>query len=412
MKALYLKSYYFPESLASSYLGTQTQEAMAREGIKMELYTPMPSRGIDKQTRKIYSKLRVEHKMDGMLTIRRFPLFAEKKSLALRALRYTLQCIKLFNRGVFAKAAKDVDVIMAASTPPILGPTAALIKMIRHKPIIYNLQDIFPDSLVGTGMTHKGSMLWKIGRCLENFTYRHCDKIIVVSEEFKRNIMAKGVPSDKIEVIYNWVDENVVIPVPKAENPLYEELGVDRSKFTVVYAGNLGNAQNIDIIIDAAARLKDKENIQFVIFGTGGLEEDIRGRISEDRLTNLSLHPLQPYEKVSQVYSLGEVCIVSCKAGLGGSAMPSKTWSIMSCGRPVLANFDKGELKTILESWGCGVFTQANDLHGFVAAIEALATAPEKCVSMGEAGRKFILENLTKDAGTKKYIDVIKSVAQ
>ena len=91
MKALYLKSYYFPESLASSYLGTQTQEAMAREGIKMELYTPMPSRGIDKQTRKIYCKLRVEHKMDGMLTIRRFPLFAEKKSPVLRALRYTLQ---------------------------------------------------------------------------------------------------------------------------------------------------------------------------------------------------------------------------------------------------------------------------------------------------------------------------------
>lgn len=101
---------------------------------------------------------------------------------------------------------------------------AVFIKKCRKIPFVYNLQDIFPDSLVGTGMTKKGSFLWRIGRIIENFTYRNADKIIVISEDFKRNIMAKGVPEEKIEVIYNWIDENEVVPIAKDVNPLYHEL--------------------------------------------------------------------------------------------------------------------------------------------------------------------------------------------
>ena len=207
---------------------------------------------------------------------------------------------------------------------------------------MYMCQDIFPDSLAGTGLAKKGGLLWKIGSCIANRIYRSADKIIVISQDFKKNLLAKGVPEEKIEVIYNWVDENAVQPVAKAENPLYEEFGLSREAFTVVYAGNLGNAQNIGIILEAAKRFNENENenenekqaVQFVIFGTGGLEEEIRRRIVEEGLTNVRLLPLQPYERVSQVYSLGDACVVSCKEGLGGSAMPSKTWTIMSCGRP------------------------------------------------------------------------------
>lgn len=97
--------------------------------------------------------------------------------------------------------------------------------------------------------------------------------------------------------------------------------------------------------------------------------------------------------------------------GLGGAAMPSKTWSIMSSGRAVLANFDEGELKEIVENNHCGVFTKAGDLKGFVAAIEELSQQPERCAEMGRNGRQFILENLTREVGTRRYVEVIKSVA-
>ena len=197
-----------------------------------------------------------------------------------------------------------------------------------------------------------------------------------------------------------------IIGWTKGDNPLFEEFGLSRDKFTVVYAGNLGNAQNIDIVLVAAYMLPE---VQFVIFGTGGLEDDIRDRSAAEQLTNVYLNPLQPMERVSQVYSLGDACVVSCRAGLGGSAMPSKTWSIMSCGRPVIASFDEGELKDILEKNDCGLFTHAENGSEFVFAIRYLKDHPDRCNEMGRNARAFIEQNLTKEVGTRKYVEVIKS---
>lgn len=404
-----LPSYCFPETISSSHLAKDRNQAFANANYDMVVYTPTPCRGINKEERKKYSskEYRKEIMYDGKMTVHRFPLFAEGKNPIIRALRYSLcWLIQLW----YGFKVKNIDCVFLASTPPIQGMLGAFIRKIRHIPFVYNLQDIFPDSLVGSGLAKKGGLLWKIGRVIENFTYRNADKIIVISEDFKRNIMAKGVPEEKIEVIYNWVDENAVKPVNDEDNPLFDEFDVSREKFRVVYAGNLGNAQNIQIIMDAATRLREHDNIQFIIFGKGGLEKEIRKQIDEKNLTNIKLLPLQPYERVSYVYSLGNVDVVSCKAGLGGSAMPSKTWSIMSTGRPVLASFDEGELKDILEKNHCGVFTQANNLDEFVAAIVELSRNRERCQELGRNGRKFIMENLTKEVGTRKYVDVIRGL--
>ncbi len=406
MKVLEFPAYFNPESMSSAYLDNNLRQALVDAGLELVIYCPTPTRGITPEVRKEYRKRKLDSLFDGRIVVHRFSLYGEGKSPILRALRYTLSCIMQFNRAIFAKDARQCDVMYITSTPPIKGAMAGLAKKFNHKPIIYNLQDIFPDSLVGAGLAQKGRFLWKFGRKIEDFTYRNADKIIVISEDFKRNIMAKGVPEEKIEVIYNWVDTDSILPVPKPDNPLFEEFGIDRDKFTAVYAGNLGNAQNINIILDGAARVPE---VQFVLFGTGGLEDEVRSRIASEGLGNVSLLPLQPYERVSQVYSLGDVCIVSCKPGFGGSAMPSKTWSILSCARPVIASFDEGELKDILEKNDCGIFTHAGDAEEFAAGIQALAASPAHCIQMGLNGRQFILDNLTKEVGTKKYVDIIKS---
>lgn len=405
MNILYLPAYFYPERVAGSSLGDHRNQAFADAGFQTVVYAPTPCRGITKAVRAEYcSKEHLNETMyNGKMTVHRFSLYSEGNNPVLRAMRYLLCWIKQFNRGLVSR---NTDCIYVASTPPIQGVLGGLMKKIKKVPFVYNLQDIFPDSLAGSGLAKKGGLLWKVGRVIENFTYRNADKIIVISQDFKRNIMAKGVPEEKIEVIYNWVDEDAVQPVAKADNPLFEEFGLNRDKFTVVYAGNLGNAQNISIILDAASQLP---NVQFAIFGTGGLEEEIRSRISAEKLLNVHLNPLQPIERVSQVYSLGDACIVSCKAGLGGSAMPSKTWTIMSCGRPVVASFDEGELKEILEKNECGVFSHAGDAGELVSAITGLANNPDLCRKMGANARQFILDNLTKEVGTQKYVDVIKS---
>ena len=407
MKVLLLPAYFTPEVMSSTMLDQHRYEAFANAGFIMELYTPIPTRGITNDIRDEYKNIRFELMYDGFMSVHRFSLFKEGKNPIGRAVRYFLAFIIQFYKGV---RAKDIDCIYLVSTPPIQGMLGAFLKKIIQVPFVYNLQDIFPDSLVGSGLSKEGSLLYKIGRIIEDFTYKNADKIIVISQDFKNNIMAKGVPESKIEVIYNWVDEKSIFPVEDDDNPLFDEFCISRDNFRVVYAGNLGNAQNINIIIDAAIKMRDCDGIEFLIFGSGGLEEQIREKIDKDGLTNIRLFPLQSLDRAKYVYSLGNACIVSCKSGLGGSAMPSKTWSILSCGRPVIASFDEGELKTILERNGCGIFSKADDVDGFVEAINNLRNNPSLCQEMGINGRQFILDNLTKEKNTKRYVNIIKDL--
>jgi len=130
-------------------------------------------------------------------------------------------------------------------------------------------------------------------------------------------------------------------------------------------------------------------------------------------LENLRFLPIQPVERVPEVYSLGNVSIVSCKPGLGASAMPSKTWNIMACGTCVLANFDKNsDLQTIIERNKVGLFTDSGDIEGFTTAIKTMYENPLLCENHGKNGREFIIKNLSRSIGTTKYLNVIKSVKQ
>lgn len=404
MKVIVPFSYYYPEQCAGLSIIDDVLRACAKEKIESLLYVPTPTRNVPKDAK--WEKDEVQEQ--GLMRIHRFSMYGEGKNPVLRALRYVFAEVAYLHALLW----KDYDVIFLDSTPPIQGLKLPLVKLFRKKPVVHNVQDIFPDSLVGAGLSKKGGLLWKIGCWVSNVAYKYSDKIIVISEDFKQTLIGKGVPEEKIEVVYNWVDEKLVVPVGKYENPMYEEFGLNREKFRVVYAGNLGNAQNIDVIINTAARLKENERIEFVLFGSGGLESDVKKRIAREKLTNVKMFPLQPVRRVSCVYSLGDLCIVSCKAGFGGSAMPSKTWSILSAARPVLANFDEGELKSMLEENDLGIFTKADDVDAMVAAVLEASEHPERCSLMGKKGRAYIEKYLTKDKNTKKYVDVIKSVCK
>lgn len=408
LRILYLPAYFYPETAASNYLGENRNQAFADAGFEIDAYAPMPCRGISKEVREEYKKKRVEKLYDGKMTLHRFSMYAEGRNPIMRALRYVFCWIAQGWKGM---RAKDVDCIYLASTPPIQGMLGAFIKKFRGIPFVYNLQDIFPDSLFNNGLANKGGLLWKIGRVIENFTYKHADKIIVISEDFKKNIMAKGVPEDKIVVVYNWVDQNAVVDVPREENKLFDKYGLDKEKFYVAYSGNIGLSQNMELLLDVANDLQQThQDIQFVLVGEGAALENVKRTVAEKKLENVHLLPFQPYEDISHVFSLGDVSLVISKPGTGAASVPSKTWSIMSASRPVLANFDENELKTIVEQNECGIFTKAGDKEAFKEAILKLYNDSDLCKEYGKNGRKFVMENLTREIGTSKYVLVIKDV--
>ena len=413
MRILFLTAYFHPEQAASPYLGENRNQAFADAGYDMVVYTPTPTRGISENVRQEYKKKKMEFLYDGKMIVHRFNLIGEKKNPILRAWRYTMSCIKQLYIGIFAKDASSCDIMFIASTPPIQGAMAALVKKFRrdHIPFIYNLQDIFPDSLVGTGLAKKDGLLWKIGRVIEDFTYRNADKIIVISQDFKRNIMAKGVPEEKIEVIYNWVDEQAVVNIPRSENKLFEKYNLNPNKFYITYCGNIGLTQNMDLLLDVAKELSTEENIHFVLVGEGADKARVKSRVENENINNISFLPFQPYEDISHVFSLGDAGLIISKPGVGENSVPSKTWSIMSAECPVIANFDENEIKTILSENNCGIFTKAGDKEAFKNAILELYNNKDKAVQLGKNGRQFIMENLTREIGTSKYVKVVKEVA-
>ena len=296
MKILLLNAYYKPDKTSSAHFGEDIRRALAEAGHTMELYAPTPTRGVSDEVRREYAKnRRYEEELDGALHIHRFPLFREGKNSLGRAFRYGIQELQHLWFGL---RAKDIDLLPVSSTPPINGLIAILIKKWKKVPYIFTVQDMFPESLVNTGMTKKGSLLWKIGNWVSNVTYRNAEHIVVICDSMKKTLIEKGVPAEKITVVYNWIDTEATVPVPREENPLFDEFGLDRNKFYLTYAGNLGNSQNVPLLVDCAERLKDREDIAFVIFGNGSEKEKLEARIAESGLTNIRFLPLQPLEKV------------------------------------------------------------------------------------------------------------------
>lgn len=408
MRILQLTGYFFPEKAASIYLVENRLEAFAKEGFDMIVHASRPTRGVSDAEYKAYKHKKTEMMYAGKLKVHRFAMYREGRNPILRALRYSLNwMIQLW----FGLREKDVDCVYLESTPPIQGMLGAFLKIFRKLPFVYCLQDIFPDSLLGTSLAQKGGLLWKIGRVIENFTYRHADKIIVISEDFKKNIMAKGVPEEKIVVVYNWVDQNAVVNVPRSENKLFAKYNIDSSKFYMEYSGNIGLTQNMDMLLEVMKELKDSHpDIGLVLVGEGAYKKQVEEMVKRDGLTNVVMLPFQPYEDISHVFSLGDVGLVISKPGVGANSVPSKTWSIMSASRPVLANFDENEMKTILEKNECGIFTKAGDKEAFKAAIIKLYRNRELCGQYGRNGRRFVMTHLTKEVGTRKYVEVVKEV--
>lgn len=408
MKVLQLTGYFLPEKAASIYLTENRLKAFAMAGFDTVIYASRPTRGLTDVEYEKYKYKKIETMYENKLTVHRFPMFREGKNPIIRALRYSLNWIIQLWYGLNEK---NVDCIYLASTPPIQGMLGAFIKKFRKIPFVYNLQDIFPDSLAGTSLAKKGGLVWKIGRVIENFTYKHADKIIVISEDFKKNIMAKGVPEEKIVVVYNWVDQNAVVDIPREENKLFDKYGLDRSKFYITYSGNIGLTQNMDLLLEVASDMQQTNpQIHFVLIGEGAYKVQVEKIVGEKSLQNVSFLPFQPYEDISLVFSLGDAGLVISKPGVGSNSVPSKTWSIMSASRPVIANFDENELKSIITDNECGIFTKAGDKEAFKNAIITLYENKEKAVQMGKNGREFVMKNLTREVGTQKYVDVIKDV--
>lgn len=408
MKIAMLLLFFEPEVTADVHLRSDLCRDLASYGFEVTVITGIPCKGIDEKTRIEYMD-RSQEKLAPNLIVKRVGLRSrEKSSLAFRGLRY------LYQSYIFYLAAKreKAEGYFIASSPPFLGIAGAFLS--RQAPTVYNLQDIFPDSLINTGKYSEANILVKLLRKLEQFIYRRNSHILTVSEDFKRILLGRGVPENKISVVYNWIDEAVVVPIERKDNLLIERYRIGADKFILTHCGNIGYSQNLEMIVDIASELEGSiPDIEFVFIGDGAWKTNVEEYIKDKGVGNVRLLPFQPYEDIAHVMSLGDISLVCSKNNVGTSSFPSKTWSIMSAGRPVVASFDlDSELCTIINKADAGRCSDAEDKEALKANILELYYDRQKSTCLGSNGRQFIENNLTRNSATKKYFTILSKVMQ
>lgn len=411
MKILRLRAYCYPENVAASAMGEDIDAEYVRRGIVCINYTPTPSRGVSDEVRRKYKKIKYEEFHDGHVIVHRFPMIKEGTNIVRKSLKYLLCTIVEYFKGI---RAKDIDLMLCSSTPPTQGMLTAMVarrlsrKYGRKVPFVYNLQDIFPDSLINTGMTRQGSLIWRIGRRMEDYIYRSADRIIVISEDFKRNIMAKGVPEEKIVVVPNWADTDGIYPIERKDNVLFDRYGLERDKFYICYSGTIGHTQNMDLLLDVSKEIKDElKDVRFVIIGEGATKADVERRIKDETIDNVTLLPFQPYADIASVFSLGDAGLIISKPEVGNNSVPSKTWSYMAAEKPILASFDRDSaLSSLIESTGCGIVAEAGSKEDLKEAIRKMFADPQ-LTEKGKLGKNYLVTELNKEKCVKRFVDTL-----
>ena len=309
--------------------------------------------------------------------------------------------------GVTSLRGGRVDAVIAMSPPLTMGLTGWVTHLIRRGPLIFNIQDVFPDAAVETGAITNRWIISAAG-LLERVSYGRAAAVTVLSSDLRDNVAAKVRPSKQpdIRVIPNFVDTEFIHPRDRM-TALRSELGIG-AETVVLYAGNVGYSQSLEMVIAAARAIP---SLTFLINGAGAASESLQAL--SHGLTNVRFSGYQPFDRLPEVLATGDIHLVPLKAGLGRVSVPSKTYSILAAGRPVLAAIDPGtEVPRILAESGGGVCVPPDDLPALVAALLRLAADPDGRQRMGGAGRSWVEHAASPAAVARTYANLVVELKQ
>lgn len=284
--------------------------------------------------------------------------------------RYVRDTLTNIREAIGILKLKNVDVLFEdVSYSSFWAVKAAKMKGIK---VVAMLQDVWPDNAVQSHLISEGSFLYKYFEMWQKSVYKNADRLICISDDMKDFIVSKGVDADKIEVIYNWGYSDDVVDIPWEENEFVKKYCLSRDKFYAIYAGNIGKMQNVEIVVNAAKELQDREDIQFLIIGDGARREAIEEMASG--LKNVTMLPMQPSELATHIYSAAGVNIIPLVAGGTKTAMPSKTGVVLSCGQPVIFTFgSESRFARMIEESGAGASVDSDDNMGLANWIIKIA---------------------------------------
>ena len=344
---------------------------------------------------------RVEKTAWGSITrVHPFP-GKTKRNLLRRAFGFVLFSAVVGLRSLVAGGLpRRVDGVLAMSPPLTLGLTGWFTKLFRGGMLVFNIQDIFPDAAAQTGAITNKQIL-RAARWFERSSYERSSAVVLLSEDLKQNVAAKLTTKfhNRLHVIPNFVDTSAIVPGDRMTS-YRRELGID-DRVIVMYAGNVGFSQSLELVLAAA---RSMPHIAFVINGDGAARRSLQDEVKATDIGNVYFADYQPIERLSEVLASGDIHVVPLKTGLASVSVPSKMYSILSAGRPVVAAIDAStEIPRTLAESGAGIAVAPDNEAEFISALQILISDGAKRVAMGALGRTWVEQHASAGAVAKRY---------
>ena len=391
MKILFMAQCYAPEDVSAAVLITELATDLAERGHQVTIVTGAPNypQGrVFKGYRNLPYSVEI---LDGVRVIRTWSYISPSKKTLPRLFHYGTYSATAFYGGLFARRP---DVIVSYSPPLPLGLSAWLLSRIFRVPWVLQLEDLYPDAAIAAGvMTNKKLINFFVA--IEKFLYRNAQYISVISKSFQQNLLGKGIPNSKMEIIPIWADPDEIQPMEK-ENGFRQKHGLDH-KFVVMYAGNVGHTSCLKDVLYAAEILQGEEDIQFVIVGEGVKKEALEAEKQAKALTNVLFLPFQPREIFPEMLAAADVSLVTLNADSALSSMPSKIFNLMASARPILAvTPPECEIAQIIAEASCGWNVPPESPVKLAEAIVQLKNRETTLIQLGQNGRVCLEKNYSR----------------
>jgi len=384
MKILFLTDNFPPETNAPATRTYEHARSWVEAGHEVTVLGNVPNFPSGRVFPGYRNKLWQRETMDGIAVVRVWTFVSANEGLLKRSLDYFSFAVTGVIGGLFLPRP---DVIIATSPQIFTALAGCVLAGLRRRPFVFELRDLWPDSIVAVGAMREGILLRRL-RHLEYWLYRRAERIVSVTQAFKRILVANGLPQEKVAVVRNGVDLVAFQPGPKPFD-LERDLKV-AGKFVAAYVGTVGMAHGLDTVLAAAGQLKHRQNLVFLIVGTGAERIRLETEARQRDLTNVLFVGPVDKEEVKRYWRLCDAALVMLKnVPLFLHVVPSKMFEAMGTGRPIILGVG-GESQEILSEAGAGIAISPENPAALEEAIAKMMDNPRLCRDMGNAGRKFV----------------------
>jgi glycosyltransferase involved in cell wall biosynthesis len=308
---------------------------------------------------------------------------------------------------------RDVDVVLATTPPIFQAVTAWLVAALRRRPLILEIRDLWPEFIIDMGKL-KNPVVISVARRLERFLYRKADSFIVNSPAYVGYLESKGVARHRITLVPNGVSPDMFsddADVAVNADAIRARYGL-AGKFIAMYAGAMGPANDLDVLLDAAAELRDDERIHIVLVGDGKLRKQLEVGAQERSLHNVTFAGPQSKGEMRAFLHAADVCVATLQnIAMFRMTYPNKVFDYLAAGRPVVLGID-GVIREVVERAQGGLFVRPGDSHALANAIRQLAADPDRCREMGQSGRAYVRQHFNRSDHGELFTSVLRSAVR